>query len=238
MTHRFKTQLHYFYFQYYEIPFGIYYLINNLRKREISEDISKYDEIVWKHRVANQITILDNKKMNEIGNSYLAKNNKIVYKTALSKTWYQRKKKDNPEMIEQVRNNLSNYFKNKPYKPSGERLWTCFVSEKEVLKSKNVNIGCWEAFNCRATNKWGNRKYLAYLINRYLDPSYQLFFNQNNIKLDGDQNALSELIQWIWRSRIRNFEDIEIYIPSFRMRNLLKEFLGMEVEKSIISRRL
>ncbi len=74
-------------------------------------------------------------------------------------------------------------------------------------------------------------------MNRYLDHSYQLFINQNNIKLDGDQNALSELIQWIWRSRIRNFEDIEIYIPSFRMRNLLKKYLGIEVEKSLISRR-
>ena len=37
--------------------------------------------------------------------------------------------------------------------------------------------------------------------------------------------ALSEMIQWIFRSRIRNNEDINIYIPSSRMRNLLIEFL-------------
>lgn len=38
--------------------------------------------------------------------------------------------------------------------------------------------------------------------------------------------ALSEMIQWIFRSRIRNNESINIYIPSSRMRNLLQNFFA------------
>lgn len=37
--------------------------------------------------------------------------------------------------------------------------------------------------------------------------------------------ALSILIQWVFRSAIRNGKKIKIYIPSERMRYLLKEWI-------------
>ena len=45
-------------------------------------------------------------------------------------------------------------------------------------------------------------------------------------EIDENKYALSEMIQWIWRSAIRNGEDIYIYIPSRRMRDLLLEWLN------------
>jgi len=39
---------------------------------------------------------------------------------------------------------------------------------------------------------------------------------------------LSELIQWVWRSAIRDGNSINIYIPSSRMRNLFIEWLNNE----------
>ena len=43
--------------------------------------------------------------------------------------------------------------------------------------------------------------------------------------------ALSEMLQWIWRSRIRQGESINIYVPSKRMRNLLLDWLnGKEIK--------
>lgn len=65
-----------------------------------------------------------------------------------------------------------------------------------------------------------------YLINREVNP-----FEKNFIKKycstgkDFNKNiyALSDLIQWIWRSSIRNNKEISIYIPSKKMRNI---FLG------------
>ena len=51
------------------------------------------------------------------------------------------------------------------------------------------------------------------------------FFKDKNIEVDVDAWGLSELIQWIWRSRIRKGEEINLYIPSSRMRGLLKDWL-------------
>jgi len=36
-----------------------------------------------------------------------------------------------------------------------------------------------------------------------------------------DEAALSTMVQWIWRSAIRDGEEVWIYIPSKRMRSLL-----------------
>ena len=46
--------------------------------------------------------------------------------------------------------------------------------------------------------------------------------------------ALSEMIQLIFRSGIRNNEDINIYIPSSRIRKLLIDFLevGYQTDKN------
>ena len=51
------------------------------------------------------------------------------------------------------------------------------------------------------------------------------FFAQHEIIMDADKYALSEMLQWIWRSKIRNGGEIWIYIPSKRMRKLLQEWL-------------
>jgi hypothetical protein len=41
-----------------------------------------------------------------------------------------------------------------------------------------------------------------------------------------DAYALTELIQWVWRSRIRKGEPITLYLPSPRMRRLFEEWLN------------
>ena len=46
------------------------------------------------------------------------------------------------------------------------------------------------------------------------------------VSVDEDTWALSELIQWIFRSAIRENNEINVYIPSERMRNLLIEWLN------------
>ena len=37
--------------------------------------------------------------------------------------------------------------------------------------------------------------------------------------------ALSTMLQWIWRSAIRRGEEIWLYVPSRRMRTLLKDWM-------------
>ena len=43
--------------------------------------------------------------------------------------------------------------------------------------------------------------------------------------MEENEYALGEMIQWIWRSAIRDGKEIWIYVPSRRMRELLKQWL-------------
>ena len=45
---------------------------------------------------------------------------------------------------------------------------------------------------------------------------------------DDDQFALSEMVQWLWRTRIRNDQPIDVYILSSRMQKLLSSWLNGE----------
>ena len=58
------------------------------------------------------------------------------------------------------------------------------------------------------------------------------FFSIHDVKLtkyDEDMYALSEMIQFICRSAVRKHEDIWVYIPSRRMRNLLNNYIGLQI---------
>ena len=97
------------------------------------------------------------------------------------------------------------------------------LSEKQLRKLKQF-VPC----NARATNDFADRKVLLYMCNRYLNPEYRKYFHVRGYELDDDQFALSEMLQWIWRSAIRRGEQINIYIPSSRMRGLLYKWMGCQ----------
>jgi len=62
-----------------------------------------------------------------------------------------------------------------------------------------------------------------------LNPVIKDYFYSHNVKVNEDLYALSELLQWIWRSDIRNGNKINIYIPSKRMRSIFIEWLNGEL---------
>ena len=103
------------------------------------------------------------------------------------------------------------------------------LPEKERTKLKRE---CFLACNARATNDYGDRSVLAYLFNMFPNPYIKRYFeskneaDNTNIHVDENDLALSCMLQWIWRSRIRNNQPIKIWIPSARMRNLLIEWFG------------
>lgn len=161
--------------------------------------------------------------------------------TGLSSTWFG--KKVNIPIIQQMKKNLYNYFANILNAKSETIMWTTFKDSKtnlrgkgyskeftaEQLKSTERAYG-FLACNARSTNKYGYCYNLAYCLNVYLHPSVSQFFRQKGIVIDEELYALSEMIQWIWRSRIRNNEKINIYIPSIRMRTLLNSWINMSLE--------
>ena len=58
-----------------------------------------------------------------------------------------------------------------------------------------------------------------------MNTSIYNFLKANEIEIDQNMFALSEMLQWIWRSAIRDGKEIWIYIPSKRMRTLLENWI-------------
>lgn len=162
-------------------------------------------------------------------NIYKGKLNENIYQkiNGLSVTWF--RARINQVNINQIKRNLYNYFTNILNAKSETIMWTTFKDYKTKLKGKGYS-NQFVSYNCRSTNEYVNRFNLAYCVNVYLHPGITQFFKQRKINIDDDLYALSEMIQWIWRSRIRKGETINIYIPSIRMRNLLIAWMEMNLE--------
>jgi hypothetical protein len=221
LTYNFDCQLQSYYYNYFNLKYAKYHVYLESDFYIIKKTENKKHESEWKKSIKSRINILENDKMNSIGNPHRNKNG-IMVDTSLCAEWY----KENIELLPTLRKNLINYFRNITKSKSEQRLWTCFKEYKNLLKSREISDSYWLAINARATNNYSSRATLAYLVNCFPNPFYKKFFQKRGIKINEEQYATTELIQWIWRSAIRNGENINIYIPSYRMRKLLKDFLN------------
>ncbi len=158
----------------------------------------------------DKIHILDNERMNLIGKD----------KFALSISWYEKESSD----IGQLKNNISNCFKNIWDVPPKKRLWGTFKSAFNKTKGKGYTKA-YLNFNTKAVNTYRDRNCLVYAVNVFMNVSEKQFYQQCGIEVNEDEYALSVMLQWIWRSAIRTGEDIYIYIPSKRMRKLLVDWI-------------
>lgn len=118
-------------------------------------------------------------------------------------------------------------------------MWTAFGSEEEskkkndksprtLLKGKGYTKG-FVPCNARATNNFSHKESLAYTVNRFMNPYEKKFFIAKGAKVNEDMFALSEMIQWIWRSRIREGKPINLYIPSKGMRTILQNYFDSDL---------
>ncbi|WP_147706931.1 hypothetical protein [Microvirga massiliensis] len=65
----------------------------------------------------------------------------------------------------------------------------------------------------------------AYLCNVFPDPMIKGYFADRGVVVDEASYALSEMLQWIWRSQIRRGDPITAFVLSARMRMLLRWWL-------------
>lgn len=143
--------------------------------------------------------------------------------TSFSSTWY--KNPDNRSKITKLQRATYNYFHNKCKAKTGETMWTTFKNFKSKIKGKGYT-NSFVPLNCRATNDYAKSKFLVYTANVYMNVGVSQFFSQRGMEIDNDKYALSELVQWIFRSAIRNGEDVHVFLPSKRMRGLLENWLN------------
>lgn len=209
LTYMFDCQVQRSYYDFYNLEYNYInikgdsvdnYEFTNKPVENVGTDFSKL------------IHIVDSKSLNQIGE----------LEAALSKSWYLRNKK-NTCMV-QLKNNIYNFFKHIAKTPSSKNLWTTFVEYKSQLKGSGYSKG-FLSCNARAINEYRDCVSVAYTINKYFNPYVKKYFLLNGIRVEEDQYALSELIQWIFRSALRDGKEITLYIPSRRMRTLLEDWI-------------
>ncbi len=104
-------------------------------------------------------------------------------------------------------------------------MWSVYKDFKDKISVRDYDRA-WCAYNLRATNKYRDCFALAYLVNVHEHPTITDWFRDNGEILNGELYSLSVMIQWIWRSSIREGRGIKLFLPSERMRNMLTEWYG------------
>lgn len=210
LTYMFRAQEIRYFFDMYNIP----YKLIGTHKTDSGYEFCPLEEMDRSRDLRNKIHILDHKKVNTIGAS----------RTALSLSWYNDDESNGELSMNILRKNLLNVFRN-IYKTNGKNfLWTTFKDYRNQLKSKGMSES-FAPYNIRATNEFSDRHYLAYCVNNFIRPWEARFFRERGVEIEGDMYALSILVQWLFRSAIRNGEEVWIYLPSARMRSLLTQWL-------------
>ena len=219
------------YFQYHKIN---YELKSIYRENDIYKLVPYRQED--RHAYKSLIHIYNNPAMNNYPDS------------DLSKAFYRKACNTSSNRIKKLKNNLFNFFRNIMKAKAQNILWTCPKDFYKKLKGRGYTFTrkprknesekdkkkaqCFLACNAKATNDFRDRNVLAYACNIYCNPYIERYFKNKNesdgteIGIDTDKFALSCMLQWIWRSSIRDKKPIDIYIPSTRMRTLLINWLN------------
>lgn len=218
LTYMFKVQYQYYYFihnnvdiKYIDVQYD-----NTTRGYVFTNDVIDEPCRHYITGLKNKIHIVDNERLNAIGDSYFS----------LSSTW---QKKMTAKDSEELKNNIYNIMRNIWNTKADDMLWTVYKNSYGKVRRNGISSS-FLTYNARAVNDYGDRHYLAYCVNVFPHPNDVSYFRNRQYDIDADGLALSEMVQWIWRSAIRNGEDIWIYVPSKRMRWLLNQWIN-EVSK-------
>ena len=162
------------------------------------------------------------------------KNRKVQNTITLSYSFYQNIE-NNKQVLSMLKNNVNKFTKdNLPasFKHNNKRvIWSVFDCAKDSFSNSRGHFSStnYIPINSKATNQYKDANVLIYLVNRFINPHYYNFIKNycpSGENFDEDLYALSELLQWIWRSAIRDNKPVCIYIPSERMLNLLLNWLN------------
>lgn len=219
--------------RYYYDLFGLEYEYRAVEKRGDRYELCEYDPKRENRQKLRALIDLYEGKLNDIGKR----------KNALSATYLRRADVD---VLKKIRDNLYNFFvniakakKNEVYYSTLQEIEKSIMpkgykeprkrkgdsDENDRKPKKEIAI----PHNIRATNYYADRWAIAYVFNRYTNPHVRAFFEDNNVRVNEDLMAVADLLQWIWRSRIRKGEPIKLYLPSSRMRSLLEAWAKYEI---------
>lgn len=231
LTYLFRASTTYYLFQMENIP---YQTIGVVKDEDGTYRFSETDAWVpgYTKELRGKIHILENSVMNDIGKK----------ERALSITWQKEghRHKENDRAYT-IKKHLNNFFNNihRGSKPE-DKLWTAHNQARGKDEDDHYKLGGFAAdvkgkgytsrflvFNQKATNEFSGAHLLAYCMNVYMPLWMKEYYENHGIATYDDEWAVSTLIQWVWRSAIRNGEEIWLYLPSSRMRRLFYDWMDM-----------
>lgn len=219
LTYMFNGQIQRYYYDLFKIEYSYHSVANNNGEYQLVDYIPLHKED--RNHLKKLINIYYSKKTDRTDLNKIGEKNTSFSKTHLTKLI------SNSTHQKLLRDNAFNYYYNKVKVPSNKVMWTTFKAFEQNLRPKNLKKQFVEV-TARATNDYANKSTCIYFANRYMNPITKKFFISEGVNVDEELFALSELLQWVFRSRIRNGEPINIYIPSVRMRTLLEQYLNNE----------
>lgn len=161
--------------------------------------------------LGDMIHIFDKPSLNKIG----------AHKTAFSENWLKSSSEHSEKAQKALYCYFNNYFRGTD---KSRRMWGTYKSLQGKLQGQGYTRS-YLVFNAKACNEYRNRDILAYCSNIYMRPEKKHWFADRGVNVQEDRYALSVMLQWIWRSAIRDGKEIWIYIPSARMRKLLEDWI-------------
>lgn len=84
---------------------------------------------------------------------------------------------------------------------------------------------CFLYAGTRATNLYSDKTVMVHAFNRYPLVSVASYLQDYGFPVDPEHFALTELLQWVWRSAIREGKPIKLCVIPLRMRRLFEEWL-------------
>jgi hypothetical protein len=218
-----------------------------VEKMTISEDRDRlipYDSALEATRVAekaHKIHVCQDPAMNAVGTK--AKGTKA---RPLSHTWFanQTKTPHGKANLKKLGNLLYNWLRHEFKASASQVMWSTYDPQAPALSSKlatylpkkkrvgrNVDDDGhprhgFVPFNARASNHWRERDICAYLVNLHHNATIANWFSAKGIELSDDYFALTTMVQWVFRSAIRDGKRIDLWLPSGRMREIFRNWLA------------
>ena len=112
--------------------------------------------------------------------------------------------------------------------PKGYKHTECLVDsdgmviEGSVCKKRSGHIPC----NARASNEYASKVVMVHAYDRHPNVSVSNYLRGVGVQYSKERFAINELLQWLWRSAIRNGEPIHVAVLSNRMRTLFLSWLN------------
>ena len=149
-----------------------------------------------------------------------------------------RNKKASSKELDPIKNTLRREFRNKSDKSrwveNKDFMFTCLKETIPLWVDKNRKLTVdfmgsvnYLEFNSVGTNDYSHKTQLAFLHNVFQFPEIKALINAFDLECDQEQYALYTIIQWVWRSAIREGHKIRLYIPSSRMRENIQRLVEL-----------